>query len=496
MSEASNEANNKPVQALFNAVATSKLRLVRLLIEGGVDVDVRDDHGQTPLLITCSLLNNTCHSRGETRERVVKYLISSGADVNAYDVTGRTPLIYAVITRASVVPDLMDAGADPWWEDGSSKCAFDYALQGKDIGLLQIIVNAYKRRKMRGKAPVIRDTRGIVYDVIDAREKQKHIEDTTHGKQNKKSTKNKEETKPNRKRLAQSRNISSPGLTTFNKNTTDQSSYDSSPITSQHTCDPHESTSNISARPVQSTNIHQLPELIQLCGLCKSIFSAHEQYQDEDKISQPFLPENVNFEEYDFSGFLYRRRSSESLFGLTEKRYESIRRKRELGITLEDLFSSTEINLPGKHPLYVKSSRTNTIIDISANELLLPDRGRSLSVCLPPLDDTRLHVGDPLVTSVKSAPQLHIMAWSHAGSMIFNPESRVYHGSDDECDDVIIFPATHRSLTSSPVQSVTSSPEDDESHHDMTSPYGEFTSQGESETCNSPIPTIVLTDSM
>lgn len=497
MSKASNEANNKPIQALLNAVATSKLRLVRLLIEGGVDVNVRDNHGQTPLLITCSLLNNTCHSRGETRERVVKYLISAGADVNAYDVTGRTSLIYAVITRASVVPDLMDAGADPWWEDGNRKCAFDYVLQEKDIGLVQIMVDAYKRRKMRGIPPVIRDTRGIVRDVIDARESHKHIEDTTHGKQEKKSTKNKE-TKPNRKRLAQSRNISSPGLTTFNKNTTDKSS-DSPPTTLQHTCGPHESTSNIPASPGQSTNIHQLPEIIQLCGLCKSIFSAHAQNQDEDKISQPYLAETVNFEEYDFSGFLYRRRSSESLFGLTEKRYESIRRKSELGITLEDLFSSTEINQPGKHPLYVKSPRTNTMIDISANELLVPDRGRSLSVCLPPLDNVRLRVGDgyPLVTSAKSAPQLHIMAWSHAGSMIFNPESRVYPGSDDEFDDVIIFPATHRSLTSSPTRSVTSSPEDNgESHHDMTSLYGEFTSQDESEACNSPIPTIVLTDSM
>ena len=492
MSEATNEANKKPLQALVNAVTTSKLRLVRLLIEGGVHVDVRDDQGKTPLLITCSLLSNTQHCRGETREKVAKYLISAGADVNAYDVTGRTPLIYAVITRASVLSDLMAAGADPWWEDGSRKCAFDYAIHRKDIAQVQIIVDGCKRRKMREIAPDIRDTRGILRDVIDARESPKHIEDATCEKQDKKSTKKKAQgIKKNRKRLAQSRNISSPGLTTFSKNTTDKSS-DSLPKTSHDNCDPHQTTSNIPTSPSQSTNIHQLPELMQLCGLCKSIFIAHAQYGDEERVSQPFLAENVNSEEDDFS--LYRRRSSGSLYGLTEKRYESIRRKSELGITLEDLFSSTDINQPGKHPLYVKSPRTNTMIDISS-KLLVPERVRSLSVSLPPLDDTRLSVesGYSRVTSAKSAPQLHIMAWSQTGCITFNPESRFCHGSDDD----IIFPAIHRRLTSSPTRSTTSSPEDNgESHHDMTSPFEECTSLGEPEPCSSPIPTIVLTDSM
>ena len=495
MSEATNETNKKPLQALVNAVTTSKLRLVRLLIEGGVHVDVRDDHGQTPLLITCSLLNNTQHCRGETREKVAKYLISAGADVNAYDVTGRTPLIYAVITRASVLSDLMAAGADPWWEDGSRKCAFDYAIHRKDIAQVQIIVDGCKRRKMREIAPDIRDTRGILRDVIDARESRKHIEDATCEKQDKKSTKKKAQgIKKNRKRLAQSRNISSPGLTTFSKSTTDKSP-DLPPKTSHDTCDLHQSTSNIPTSPSQSTDNHQLPEHMQLCGLCKSIFIGHAQYEDEERVSQPFLAENVNSEEDDYS--LYRRGSSGSLYGLTEKRYESIRRKSELGITLEDLFSSTDINQPGKHPLYVKSPRTNTMIDISS-KLLVPERARSLSVSLPPLDDTRLSVesGYPRVTSAKSAPHLHIMAWSQTGCITFNPESRVYHGSDDECDDDIIFPAIHRRLTSSPTRSTSSLEDNGESHHDMTSPFGECTSLGDPEPCNSPIPTIVLTDSM
>jgi hypothetical protein len=548
MSKVSKEAN-KPVQALLNAVASSKLRLVRLLIEGGVHVDSRNDRGQTPLMITCSSLNNTFHIRGETRERVVKYLISAGADVNAYDVTGRTPLIYAVITRASVIFDLIDAGADPWWEDCSRKCAFDYALQNGDILQVKIIVDACKRKKMRGIVRDVGDTRGVMRDVTDTRESQEHIQDALRGKQEKKSSvrgsKNKRTSskKPkvypkNRKRIIDSRNISTPSLTTFNKSCTNISSENpkrgslpqvtpakstsdkngndskSPPLTSHHTCHPQESTSNNASK---SPNIPEIHENSQLCDLCKTVFS--KQSRNEAKISNPTSAENLT--EYDFSGFLYRRRSTGSLFGLTEKRYETIRKKRELGITMEDLFSSTEINQPGKQPLYVKSSRTNTLVDISTNELLVPNRGRSASVSLPPLNDTRLHVGEvfcscdgsPFITSAKSVPQLHTMAWSRAASYVITPQSSVYLSSDDECDDLIIIPASRsmtsspildmtsspiRSTTSSPIQSMTSSPDYDcRSQRDMTSPHRERRSpsascDSESELCL--IPTIVLTD--
>ena len=533
MSKVDKESKDKPVQALLNAVATSKLRLIRLLIEGGVYVDIRNDDDQTPLLITCSLLNNTRHIAGETREKVVKYLLSAGADVNAYDVTGRSPLIYAVITRASVISDLIDAGADPWWEDSSRKCAFDYAVQRQDIVQIKSMVEGYKRRKTRQNA---RNTRGILHDlkythesrntrdVGEKRESQVYVDEISQAKQDKKSMKTKQERKPkvpqrNRKRLNKSRDISSPSLRSFKKSSTSKTPEPASPhrdALKDSTKDSNVNVKthpNIQVHPSQSTTTNNDS---QICGLCKTIFSEHAQHPQNEATDQSAPFDNLCFQEYDLSGFLYRRRSTESLFGLTEKRYESIRRKRELGITMEDLFSSTEINEPGEHPLYVKSPRTNTMVDISANELLVPDRARSLSVCLPPLDNTRqslLHVGEsifysrngsPIITSAKSAPQLRPAAWSPEKNMVSSSESRVYLSSDEEVDELIFIPAsgmtssTIPNMTSSDTQSVTSSP-DNKLQYCMTTQKRKQSApsiccDSESETCNSPIPTIVLTD--
>ena len=513
MSKVSKQTN-KPVQALLNAVTTSKLRLVRLLIEGGVHVDSRNDRGQTPLLITCSLLNNTCHARGETRERVVKYLISAGADVNTYDVTGRTPLIYAVITRASVIFDLVDAGADPWREDDSRKCAFDYALQNRDIVQVGLMVDAYKRNKGRRMVRNIEDTSSIVRDtdetkstrdVTYTRDNHEHIKDTLRGKKERKVSVKSKKGKPesskkpkvhpkNRKRLIKSKN-SSTNISFENSKHLPQvnpvhhphkygniETFNSPPfVTSHHPCDPQLYTSN------NSPNILDTKESSLLCDLCKSIFS--EQRQNEAEIANPeSSAENLNFPGHKLSGFLRRRRSTGSLFGFRGKRhgsYESIRKKYELGMTMEDLFSNTEINQP-----------------LCANELLVPDRARSASISLPSVNVTRRHLEErmfcsrevfPFMTSTKSVPQLHTLAWSRTRSPIFTSESSVYLGSDDECDKMII-PSSPRSMTSSPIFDITSSPV----RSRTSSPYRECRSPSafcdESDACDSLIPTIVLTD--
>ncbi|XP_028402527.1 uncharacterized protein LOC114525397 isoform X2 [Dendronephthya gigantea] len=504
MSNVSKEAN-KPVQALLNAVATSKLRLVRLLVEGGVHVDSRNDHGQTPLLITCLSSHNTCHIRGETREKVVKYLISAGADVNAKDETGRTPLIYAVIMRACVIFDLINAGADPWLEDSSHKCAFDYALQQRDLVQAKTIVEACKRkmREMARDFGKMEDkTMWTMRDVErtpSINPVQENIQDVSIGKPEKKlGKKNKSETNKKSKvsskiRKRPSRNTSSPSLVTIGKKspTEHQRKYSGPPqvnsinphnenveilfqkppiLFTTTDCATQENTSKIS----QSKNVIQIHEDAQLCGLCKTIFGT--QYENEAEILD--LSENLNFQESEFTGLLYRRRSTGSLFGLTRKRYEAIRKKRELGITIDD----TDLPMVDTNPLFVKSSQTSTLVDISANELLVPDRARSLSVCLPPLEGTRSHLEEDErkdMISATSVPELRTMAWSQAGRMVL--DSRVYLRNEGDDDDIIIIPSS--------------------SQDDITTPYQEHGSSsaacdknGHLETCNSPIPTIVLTD--
>ena len=547
MSKPSKETN-KPEQTLFNAVASSKLRLIRLLIEGGVNVNSRNDRGQTPLLITCSLLSNTCHARWETREKVVKYLISVGADVNIHDTTGRTPLIYAVITRTSVIFDLINAGADPWKEDCSHMCAFDYALQNKDLAQVEIMVYAYKKKRLHGVLHDVGDARGItdnnretrntrdsdgtrnIRPVTDTCDNLQHSKNTSPRKKGRKlslkSFKNKSESdkklkvyaSKNRKRLAQSRNIGISNLV-FNKNSIDPSSENSmraqlttgnyenvellckdpSSATSRDPCDTGESTGNNPTNPSKMPQIHRNS---LLCDLCKSIFN--QQLQSKAEILNSSFPEDFNFTDNDISGLLFRRRSTGCLFALKKESrdfYESIRQKRELGLTMEDLFSNIEINQPKHH--------------LSATELLLPDRNRSASVCLPLQNDTRHYLQDPMfcsreefpfITSAKSVPELHTIAWSRPGSPDFTPESSVYLGSGDECNDMIM-PTSCRNntsspifdMTSSPIRSMTSSPNNDfQSQCDMSfcrgsRPSSAF-SENDSVACSSPIPTIVLTD--
>lgn len=495
MSHVNREAS-KPVQALLNAVATSKLRLVRLLVEGGVHVDIRNDQGQTPLLITCSSTHNSCHIRGETREKVVKYLISAGADVNAKDDTGRTPLIYAVIMRTCVIFDLINAGADPWLEDRSHKCAFDYALQQRDLVQAKTIVETYKRN-MRETArdvgnasnfedKVSRDVEGTP----SSSPVQEHIEKKL-GKKSKSETNKKPKVSP-KIRKRPSRNISTSSLVATGKkiSTEYHRKYSDPPqVTSIHSKNDNVETlsksppilstpincgtQENSSKTTQSKNVIQIHEDAQLCDLCKTIFG--QQYEKEAEILD--LSENLNFQESEFTGLLYRRRSTGSLFGLTRKRYEAIRRKRELGIAIED----TDLPIVDTNPLFVKSSQTSTLVDISSNELLVPDRARSLSVCLPPLDGTRLHVNEDDIKDTVSAtfvPELHTMAWSQDGRMVL--DSRVYLRNEGDDDDIIIIQSS--------------------SQDDVTSPHQEHRSHTacdkdiRSEACSSPIPTIVLTD--
>ena len=518
MSKASKETN-KPEQTLFNAVASSKLRLVRLLIEGGVNVDSRNDRGQTPLLITCSLLTNTCHTRWETREKVVKYLISVGADVNIHDIIGRTPLIYAVITRASVLFDLIDAGADPWEEDCSHKCAFDYALQNQDIAQIEIMVYAYKKRP-RGIAGDVEDARdnGETRNTRDSRESgnMRDVTDTGLDHSRSSSPRKKEKKKlkkklkvcasKNRKRLVQSRNIGAPTLTLTASS--DNSTRASLPqdghgnvdsckdpllVTPCNPCDLQESRGKNSTSPPKFLQIH---ENSLLCDLCKSVLN--EQLQNKTDIFYPSFPDDLNFTDNDLSGLLFRRRSTGCLFGLKGQGhdfYESIRQKHESGMTMEDLFSNTEINQPENHHHL-------------ANELLLPDRTRSASVCLPLQNDAMRNVQDRMfcspddfpfiISSAKSVPELHTIAWSRPGSPEFTPQSSVYLGSDDECNDVMtpiscrsntsspifgMMSSPRRSMTSSPIRSITSSPLPDTT----SSPIRSRTSSPLPDTTSSPI---------
>ena len=91
--------------------------LVRWLVEQGLDIDVRDQLGKTPL---------HCHC---WRNENVPLLIELGADIMARDVSGATPLHYAARHgRTEVVELLLTHGADVHAKEKPGKTPLQSAL--------------------------------------------------------------------------------------------------------------------------------------------------------------------------------------------------------------------------------------------------------------------------------------------------------------------------------------------------------------------------------
>ena len=90
---------------LITALSTQnyKYQIVKLLLDAGVDIDVRDGWGDTPLTKACE--------KGYTD--AVKLLIEYGADVNYADKKGKKPLYYAINSskKNEIIKLLVDEGA-------------------------------------------------------------------------------------------------------------------------------------------------------------------------------------------------------------------------------------------------------------------------------------------------------------------------------------------------------------------------------------------------
>ena len=89
--------------SLHIAVISDNQEIVELLIDEGVDVNAKDENGMTPLLLAIS----------EGHLDLAEFLIKSGADVNTADGSGFVPLVYAMWNDGpNVVKMLLNNGAD------------------------------------------------------------------------------------------------------------------------------------------------------------------------------------------------------------------------------------------------------------------------------------------------------------------------------------------------------------------------------------------------
>ncbi|XP_021237036.1 ankyrin repeat domain-containing protein 34B [Numida meleagris] len=149
-----NQTTELPTEgnSLIRAVYQSRLRLTRLLLEGGVCINESNNRGETPLMIAC----RTKHvdSQSVSKAKMVKYLLENKADPNIQDKSGKTALMHACLEKAGpeVVSLLLKSGADPSLQDHSHCSALVYAINSEDKETLEVLLNACRAR---GKEVII-----------------------------------------------------------------------------------------------------------------------------------------------------------------------------------------------------------------------------------------------------------------------------------------------------------------------------------------------------
>lgn len=149
---------SKPVAAmepgtpLLRAVFLRRLRLTRLLLDGGAYVNESDSLGQTPLMVACTTQHED--SQSASRVKLVHFLLEKGADPNIQDKEGCSALMHACRerTEAGVVSLLLASGADVGLEDRSGTSALVYAVMAGDWAVLRLLLDSCKAK---GKEVII-----------------------------------------------------------------------------------------------------------------------------------------------------------------------------------------------------------------------------------------------------------------------------------------------------------------------------------------------------
>ncbi|KAM9306507.1 ankyrin repeat domain-containing protein 34B [Pholidichthys leucotaenia] len=152
---------------LLRAVFLRRLRLTRLLLEGGAYINESDSQGQTPLMVACRTQHIDVQSA--SRVKLVQFLLEKGADPNIQDKDGRSALMHACREQASpdVVSLLLASGADVSLEDQSGTSALVYAVMAGDLKILKLLLDACKAQ---GKEVIIITTDKFPCGKLQAKE--------------------------------------------------------------------------------------------------------------------------------------------------------------------------------------------------------------------------------------------------------------------------------------------------------------------------------------
>uniref|UniRef100_A0A8D3CK36 Ankyrin repeat domain 34Ba n=1 Tax=Scophthalmus maximus TaxID=52904 RepID=A0A8D3CK36_SCOMX len=137
---------------LLRAVFLRRLRLTRLLLEGGAYINESNSQGQTPLMVACRTQHIDAQSA--SRVKLVQFLLEKGADPNIQDKEGHSALMHACRDQAGpeVVTLLLDSGADISLEDQSGTSALVHAVMAGEWNVLKLLLDTCKAK---GKEVII-----------------------------------------------------------------------------------------------------------------------------------------------------------------------------------------------------------------------------------------------------------------------------------------------------------------------------------------------------
>jgi len=114
------------------AVVKGNERIIKLLLEYGADVSIKDEYGRTVLIH--AILN------GYTN--IADQLLKRGADINIKDHYEKTPLLYAIEkVYAMIVKLLIENNVDVNIKDQVGNTPLMYAIESGDVRIVELMLN-------------------------------------------------------------------------------------------------------------------------------------------------------------------------------------------------------------------------------------------------------------------------------------------------------------------------------------------------------------------